>query len=526
MSFRSLSGFVLRIYSGRVMKQDYHYLSINEVQKSIRERTISPVEVVENCLERIEDLNPKLNAFITVSKHQAIEEAKRLEAEIEAGSWRGLLHGIPVGVKDFYDTAGVRTTAAFDQFRTRVPEHDAVSVAKLKKAGAIIIGKTNMHTLGMGTTGLESCFGPVKNPWNTDYIPGGSSSGSAVAVAAGMCYATIDTDAIGSCRLPAACCGVVGFKGTYGLISTKGILEGEKADEAILWLLHPGITTRSVEGTATLLNALAEASKEGIVHDFRKDALASQKRLRVGVVAPLQADQEVTTAFKAAIEVVRTLGHEIVAASAPFDMPSIGDVHAIEADRQAFPSRAFKDIDVLLLPTTATTVPSVDHASANPQSLSAANTMFANYFGLPAISVPCGFDPRGLPIGLQVVAKPWADGEVLQLAHQYQVATNGQNQHPTLEHAEASRSRADIETLLRRCYAAFNARDSDGALAQMAPDVMWPNAWEGGWLKGRDKIRHYCSGSGRNLIPRSSRARSAGMLTGASSSPCIRSCAI
>src|SRR6185295_7297661 len=150
---------------------------------------------------------------------------------------------------------------------------DAVSVAKLKKAGAIIIGKTNMHALGMGTTGLESYFGPVKNLWNADYMPGGSSSGSAVAVATGMCYATLDTDAIGSCRLPAACCGVVGFKGTYGLISSQGILEGEKADETILWLAHPGITTRSVTDTAFVLNALAEHDGNGARQDFQVEAL-------------------------------------------------------------------------------------------------------------------------------------------------------------------------------------------------------------------------------------------------------------
>jgi hypothetical protein len=158
------------------------------------------------------------------------------------------LHGIPIGIKDFYDTAGIKTTAGFEPFKQRVPATDAVVVKKLKEAGAIIIGKTNMHKLGMGTTGLESYFGPVHNPWNAEYIPGGSSSGSAAAVASGMCYATVDTDAIGSCRLPAACCGVTGFKGTYGLINPKGILEGEEDPcPTIRWLSHPGITARDVE---------------------------------------------------------------------------------------------------------------------------------------------------------------------------------------------------------------------------------------------------------------------------------------
>ena len=224
------------------------------LSKLIQAQKISPVEVVHACLKQIKELDPKLNAFITVLADQALEQAKDAEAEIKAGNWRGSLHGIPVGIKDFYDTAGIKTTAAFEHFKDRVPTKDAVGVAKLKEAGAIIIGKMNMHQLGMGTTGLDSYFGPVHNPWNAKYIPGGSSAGSAVAVASGMCYATFDTDAIGSCRLPAACCGIVGFKGTYGLISAQGILEGEEPpDEMIIWLNHPGITTRSVEDTTLVL---------------------------------------------------------------------------------------------------------------------------------------------------------------------------------------------------------------------------------------------------------------------------------
>jgi len=197
--------------------QTYRYSRIHEVSKRIRKEEVLPVDVVGACLKRIEALNRELNAFITVLADRAIEQAKIAEAEIRSGDWRGPLHGIPVGIKDFYDTAGVKTTAAFEQFKDRVPARDAVGVARLKDAGAVIIGKTNMHELGMGTTSLVSYYGPVHNPWNRDYIAGGSSGGSAAAVACGMCYATLDTDAIGSCRLPASCCGVVGFKGTYGL---------------------------------------------------------------------------------------------------------------------------------------------------------------------------------------------------------------------------------------------------------------------------------------------------------------------
>src|SRR5262249_4022220 len=181
----------------------------------------------------------------TVAAETARAEARAAESELKAGRWRGPLHGVPVAVKDFYDTAGIKTTAAFERFANRVPTEDADVIRRLKDAGAIMIGKTNMDMLGMATTGLTSFYGPVKNPWNADYIAGGSSSGSAVAVASGMCYATVDTDAIGSCRLPAACCGVVGFKGTYGLISSQGILAGEAPpDELIIWFSHPGVTTR------------------------------------------------------------------------------------------------------------------------------------------------------------------------------------------------------------------------------------------------------------------------------------------
>lgn len=411
------------------MSEPIHYQTIGELHEQIRNRKISPIDVVDACLTRIHRLNPTLNAFITVFDDEARELAKQAESEIKAARWKGPLHGIPVGIKDFYDTAGSRTTAAFEHFKNRIPKKDAAGVAKLKAAGAIVVGKTNMHRLGMGTTGLESAFGPVRNPWDGDFIPGGSSSGSAAAVAAGLCYATLDTDAIGSCRLPAACCGVVGFKGTYGLISGQGILEGEKADEAILWLSHPGITTRGVTDTALVLNALAEHDGNRARQDFHAEALRETK-LRIGVADNFKADQEITDAFKSAIESMRAFRHAITTAHAPFDMPPFGDLHAIESDRKTIADRAFKDIDVMLLPTTATTVLAVKDASANPQALSPAQTMFANYFGLPAISVPCGVDRHGLPLGLQIVGKPLGEACVLQLAREHQAGFAPRQRHP------------------------------------------------------------------------------------------------
>ena len=404
------------------------YITLQDLARLIRAQKVSPVELVDASLKRIEELNPKLNAFITILADQAREQAQAAEAEIKSGKWRGPLHGIPVGIKDFYDTAGIKTTAGFEHFKDRIPAKDAVGVMKLKKAGAIIIGKTNMHQLGMGTTGLDSYFGPVRNPWNSDYIPGGSSSGSAAAVASGMCYATLDTDAIGSCRLPAACCGVVGFKGTYGLISTIGILEGEEADEMIVWLSHPGITTRGVADTAIMLDMITERSKHIKTVDYVR-TLKRSRKLRIGVANNFKATRDVKVSFEKAVETIRAFGYSMKSIAVPFGDPN-GGITNIEADRKTIAVQAFTDIDIFLLPTTTTTVPTIKNAGTNPQALAPDNTAFANYYGLPAISVLCGFDTHGLPLGLQIVGKPWGESAVLRLAYQYQTATEYSNQHP------------------------------------------------------------------------------------------------
>lgn len=400
---------------------------ITTLHERLRTQKVSPVEVVNSCLKRIEQLNPRLNAFITVLADQALEQARVAEADIKAANWRGPLHGVPVGIKDFYDTAGIKTTAAFEHFKDRVPKTDACGVAKLKEAGAIIIGKMNMHRLGMGTTGLDSYFGPVRNPWSMEHIPGGSSSGSAAAVASGMCYATLDTDAIGSCRLPAACCGVVGFKGTYSLIDPKGILEGEQdPGEMIRWFSHPGIMTRTVEDTALLLDVLAE-KREHPAHRYF-DELGKDREVRIGVADNFKGDREVAGNFERAVETIRGLGYPMKRVAAPLRNPG-GDLSSIEADRKAISSQTFKEIDVLLLPTTTTGVPWIKDTSANALALSPENTVFANYYGLPALSVPCGFDANGLPLGLQLVAKPWDEATVLHVAYRYETVTPWKTRH-------------------------------------------------------------------------------------------------
>ena len=404
-----------------------YYASIRELSNEIHIKKISPVEAVEACLVRIEALNSSLNAFITVLGNEARDQARAAEAEIKAGKWRGPLHGIPVAVKDFYDAEGVKTTAGFEHFKSRVASADAEAVKKLKQAGAIILGKTNMDALGMATTGLTSFFGPVRNPWNSNYVAGGSSAGSAAAVAAGLCYATVDTDAVGSVRLPAACCGIVGFKGSYGLISTKGILGDEPVDEFIRWMGHAAITTRSACDTALLLDILSTQGDRTLFSDIEKP----DKAIRIGVGNNVKCTIEVKQKIDSAVTTLRDAGYEIIDIAVPFGDPDQDNFVSIENDRKNIVDKAFVEVDVIVLPTLDSTVPTVKEAVRNPsQGVAAENTAFANYYGLPAASIPCGFDIHAMPIGLQIVGKPGGDRTVLNVAYQYELATNFASRRP------------------------------------------------------------------------------------------------
>ncbi|MCE9599860.1 MAG: amidase [Spirochaetia bacterium] len=385
-------------------------MSIAELSPLIRKGEISPIQVVTSCLERIEHFNPILNAFITVLAKEAVQAAQEAEKEIQAGNWRGPLHGIPVGVKDMFDTAGIRTTAAFKHFAKRIPKKDAQAVTLLKEAGAIIIGKTNMHELAMGTTSAVSHFGAVCNPWNQDYVAGGSSGGSAAAVASGMCYATLDTDAVGSCRLPAACCGVVGFKPGYGLIPTIGILDGEPVDDVILALAHAAFMTGSADDACILLDALSPDGKY-------KDSMPKSAKLKIGIVNHFQASEEVRQGFEQALKILRP-GFETVAVDVPMDFRPM-DISNITADRARIGDLVFSQCDVLVLPTTAEATPTLAAAiAAGPLAISAANTYFCNYYGLPSISIPC--TPTHLPLGLQIVGPKGGEQQILKVAIEFQ----------------------------------------------------------------------------------------------------------
>src|SRR6266571_3682407 len=231
--------------------QDLTGLSLTRASQLLRNKAVSSVQLTQACLDRIDTYNATLNAFITVTVEQALTTAREMDAAWRRGNWRGPLHGIPIALKDNMDTAGIRTTAGSELFKDRVPSEDAEIVQRLKRAGAIILGKTNLHEFAYGGSSSVSYFGPVRNPWALDHVPGGSSGGSAAAVAADLCFGAFGTDTAGSVRIPASYCGIVGLKPTYGRVSSRGVIP-------LSWTLdHVGPLCKTVEDTALLLGAIS-----------------------------------------------------------------------------------------------------------------------------------------------------------------------------------------------------------------------------------------------------------------------------
>lgn len=397
---------------------------MDDLSRLYRSGDASPAEVADECLGRIGEMNSRLNAFITISEH-ARRDAEAAAAEMQKGIWKGPLHGVPVALKDFYDTADMRTTAAFQHFKDRSPRNDAEVVTRLRNAGAVIIGKTNMHQLGMGTTSTESFFGPVHNPWNLNYIAAGSSGGSAAAVAAGLCYATIDTDAVGSCRLPAAACGVIGFKGTFGAISTRGILEGERADEMILQLAHAAVTCRSAGDVRHVMSVVSDIGAGKAQPD-------SAQGIRIGILKSYRATDVVEDAFRTAADALSrfALVGQSSASTPLTEKPSYKAKDVAEA-RASIQEILFADFDFLISPTMTDPILTFEAAAGRgPMAVSPENTFFANYFGLPAVSVPCGFDAAGMPIGLQIVGPAESDLRLLEVAERFLSETKWHLRHP------------------------------------------------------------------------------------------------
>ena len=433
--------------------------TITEATKLVRSGRISPVRLTEECLETIERLNSSLRAFITVTSKSALAQAKQAEIEIRSDHWRGSLHGIPIALKDLIDTAGVRTTAGSAVFEDRVPVEDAEVVAKLKAAGAVIIGKNNLHEFAYGGSSLISHFGIARNPVNPEFIAGGSSGGSAAAVASGMCYAAIGTDTSGSIREPAALCGVVGLKPSYGLVSVRGIIPLSKS------LDHAGPITRSVEDAAIVLDATADS--RGM---YQQSVQTKLPPFRLGLPRKYffdDLDPEVTTSVESAIEQLKNSAasvreielpidedrclqsaeayayhRELLAShSGLYDPETLRRIRAGEhitesqyrealaelARSRAAIANVFADVDVLVMPTTPIPAPAVSGLMKDPALLRPAelvllrNTRPVNVWGLPAISVPCGVTSQGLPIGLQIAGPPGGDAKVLQIAHAYEL---------------------------------------------------------------------------------------------------------
>src|SRR5687767_5789582 len=274
-------------------------LSIAEASELLRRKEISPVDLTNACLARIEQLNPTLNAFITVMHDSALAEAHAAETEIRTGGWRGPLHGIPIGLKDLIDTAGTKTTCGSALFAERVPTEDAEVVRRVKAAGAVLIGKQNMQEFAWGGTSASSYYGPVRNPWDVERIAGGSSGGSATAVAAGMCFGAIGTDTGGSVREPASFCGLVGLKPTFGRVSLRGVFPLSKS------LDHVGPLCRTVTDTALMLRVIA---------DYDELIPTLETKPRIGIARrPFfdDVDPEIEIGFDDALKEIRVLSSEI-----------------------------------------------------------------------------------------------------------------------------------------------------------------------------------------------------------------------
>jgi aspartyl-tRNA(Asn)/glutamyl-tRNA(Gln) amidotransferase subunit A len=437
-------------------------LTLTDASKQIRARQLSPVELTRECLARIEQLDPALNAFITVTADLALDQARRAESEISAGNYRGPLHGIPIGLKDLFDTAGVRTTAGSNQYRDRVPTEDAEIVRRLKLAGAVIVGKLNMHEFAFGMSGVISAFGPTKNPWNPARITGGSSSGSAAAVSAALCIAALGSDTSGSIRCPPALCGIVGHRPSANLLSLKGVVPLSTSFDTV------GPMTRTVRDAATILAVLGGDSRLASV--LEEDV----SQLRVGVVRKKffdDLDPEVSACIETALHTIAKLVpevrdvdvptegfrtifnaeiyeyHEAMMAKTPtlydprtlFRLQQCAGISAADyirerrrlAEFRANAEQVFERADVIITPTTPVPAPKI----ADVESLATPdvrpfevkyllrNTAPFSVLFWPTISVPCGFTRDGMPVGMQISSRPGADSTVMRVAHAYQQAT-------------------------------------------------------------------------------------------------------
>lgn len=468
------------------MGSELAYLSVCEAAELLRSRRLSPRELVGACLERIESLNPRLNAFITVTAEPARAAAARAEAEIHRGAYRGPLHGIPFALKDLFATRGVRTTAGSKVLADWVPDHDSAAGERLAAAGAILVGKTNTHEFAFGATTLNPHYGPARNPWDPERVPGGSSGGSAVALAAGMCALALGSDTGGSIRLPAALTGTVGLKPTYGRVSRFGVVPLSWSQD------HVGPMARTVRDAALGLNAIAgydprdPASVKRSVPDFTDELERGVAGLRLGLLREqleLPTDPEVEAAVRATVARLEALGAQVKEVSFPEHaqalaagsaillaeaasvherwlreraeeygedvrtrleqgalLPALVYVRAQRARRLLIArfNRLFEQVDVVLSPAAPVPAPRLDQPmltldgeTSDARGVLLRNTRLYDVLGLPALSVPCGVTRAGLPIGLQVAGRAFDEATVLRVGYAVEQSGGWSARRPT-----------------------------------------------------------------------------------------------
>ena len=463
------------------------YATLSQAAAAIRAGKTSSLELTRSSLARIELLDGLLNAFITVTADEALAQAGQADRELAAGTDRGPLHGIPVAIKDLIDTRGVLTTYGSRYYAEHVPDEDATVIAALRTAGAVSLGKTGLHELAFGTTSVNPFFGAIGNPWRPDHHPGGSSGGSAVAVAAGMAFAALGTDTGCSIRLPAQCCGIVGHKPTYGLVSKAGVME------LVPSMDHVGPMTRTVRDAALMLQALAAGEETDPGDESRAPDQQIDKALHnliqrvdapiaggvVGVPADYffeGGDEDVKSIVKEAIGVFEELGASVEPVTLPdcrkaYDeanatFSEIVDVHreALADDIKAFsePFRArysamaryspaayakaqryraefisrmedvLERVDVLVMPTATVAAAPIAAQPPEHDKERRKNACIFDFTGQPSISVPCGFTDQGLPVGLMICGGRFRDARVLRYAHAFEQATPWRDRHPLL----------------------------------------------------------------------------------------------
>lgn len=467
-------------------------LSLTEASQLLNRKEISPVELTQAHLARIQNLDERINSFITVTADTALERARSAEEDFIRGTTSqgkplGPLHGIPITLKDLYETKGVRTTMGSKFFSEHIPDTDALVVEKLAAAGAISLGKTNMHEIALGLTNVNPHYGPCRNPWSLDRVPGGyrvpggSSGGSGAALAAGLCLGSLGSDTGGSIRVPASLCGVVGLKPTHGRVSLRGVMP-------LSWNLdHAGPMARNVADVAVLLGVIAgydpvdPCSVDIPVEDYTTQLREGLKGWRVALADDEyfdRSDPDVAQAVISAARELEQLGAYVDAVPFPGahqaalanGLMTVSDGAAVHAERlrdrpgdfgddvrqrleigaalplgeyiqhrrtQSQMRRQFElffdRYDLLLLPSTAVAAPPIEGPDALEQArLLTRYTAPFNLTGLPAISLPCGFTTEGLPIGLQIVSRPWAEGRILRAAFAFESATDWHTRRPLL----------------------------------------------------------------------------------------------